>query len=127
MVKEGVVDLLSRVLLLNSDVQTQEMAMQVLMNISSDGIPLNIKYYIILLGLISLYLFIYIESSHEVLIQNGVVFPLVDLMKAPSAAESVQLSVVQTLVNMSLKGIHNAISGMHILIISSSQIPSEKR
>ena len=46
MVKEGVVDLLSRVLLLNSDVQTQEMAMQVLMNISSDGIPLNIKYYI---------------------------------------------------------------------------------
>jgi len=59
MVKEGVVDLLSRVLLLNSDVQTQEMAMQVLMNISSDGIPLNIKYYIILLGLISLYLFKY--------------------------------------------------------------------
>ncbi len=52
MVKEGVVDLLSRVLLLNSDVQTQEMAMQVLMNISSDGIPLNYN----LLGLISLYL-----------------------------------------------------------------------
>jgi len=44
MVKEGVVDLLSRVLLLNSDVQTQEMAMQVLMNISSDGIPLTLYY-----------------------------------------------------------------------------------
>lgn len=37
MVKEGAVDLLSRLLLLNSDVQTQEMAMQALMNISSDG------------------------------------------------------------------------------------------
>ena len=97
MVKEGAVLLLARLLLLQPEVKTQETAMQVLMNISSDGTQKCLVAN--LYHLTPFVSFTNAEESHIVMLKNGVIFPLIDLMKSPQSAESVQLAVVRTLVN----------------------------